>query len=236
MCRISIGEHIYVHICVHVSAWEHAHILTITFQRSDYKLPAVQTLHYLIVISHWAVVEQQPSAADKDKYKLSRGKTGTCSFKQLWKTSALPACHKKLLQGVPVPPATSSGAEQCRACSLCPAELRGKSPESECSAQALGLTLKIAALAHVRLGLFASSLCLTSLTALCRRDVSGMYKSAHEALLCWLKHVQNKLCQILPFPSLGKSAQPAETLCEPVLERREPPSHGLESHFMKDGL
>lgn len=49
-----------------------------------------------------------------------------------------------------------------------------------------------------------------------------MYKSTHEALLCWLKHVQNKQCQVLP--SLGKSAQPrwpAETLCEPLLERSE---------------
>lgn len=127
------------------------------------------------------------------------------------KPQPLTACHKKpgLLQGVPVTP--SPPLPQGRACSLCQTEPRGKSsPKSESSPQALDLTLKIAALTCMTLGLLAFSLCLISLTTLSRRIVSGMYKSTHEALLCWLKHVQNKLCQVLPPPSL-REVCPART-------------------------
>lgn len=93
------------------------------------------------------------------------------------KPQPLTACHKKpwLLQGVHVTP--SPPLPQGRACSLRPTELRGKpSPKSESSPQALNLTLKIAASTHMRLGLLVFSLCLISLTTLCRRIVSGVYK------------------------------------------------------------
>lgn len=92
----------WAYICAYLCAYtQNTHIylqllskeVIISSQKSN--LCIILSLHYLIIISHWAVVEQQSSTAEEDKDKLSKGKTSTCSFKQLWKTSALPACHKK---------------------------------------------------------------------------------------------------------------------------------------------
>lgn len=84
----------------------------------------------------------------------------------------------------------------------------------------------------MRLGL-VFSLCLTSLTTLWRRAVSGMYKSAHE--LCWWKHVQNKLSgPALPF--LGEVCPASwDPLWACTRETRgcEPLSHGLGATVWK---
>lgn len=88
----------------------------------------------------------------------------------------------------------------------------------------------------MRLGLLAFSLCLTSLTTLCRRVFSGMYKSAHEALLiktCAKQTVRSCPCLLREVCPARPASWDPLWACTREKRGCQPLSHGLEGPFMK---